>query len=373
MRALSIRRALLALCSAACLAQPAAAQIVVGQTAGFTGPVAASVKELTAGAELWIDAVNRRGGVLGQKIELVKLDDRFDPKLAAANARTLIVERGAMALLLARGTPHNEAILPLLKEHGIAMVGPSTGAMLLHTPVNPFVFNVRAPYQRESEQIVLHLDTIGVERIAVLHVADSFDADAVAGADRAFAKLKKKAVLRASYDRSKPDFAPLISRIVAADAQAVLFVGTAAAVVEGTRRLRAAGSRAQVLTLSNNASAGFIEMMGPNARGTVVSQVFPSERSMVVTLVNEARELMKARGDVTVTPAMLEGFAAAKVLVEGLKRAGPAPTRAKLIAALNGMQRYSVGGMEMGYSPSDHSGLDYVELSIIGPDGRFAR
>ncbi len=350
----------------------ALAQLVVGQTAGFTGPVAASVKELTSGAQLWIDVVNERGGVNGQKIELVKLDDKFDPATAAKNAETLINQHNAVALLLARGTPHNEAILPLLKEHGIAMVGPSTGAALLHNPVNPFVFNVRATYQRESEQIIFHLDTIGLQRIAVLHVDDSFGADAAAGADRAFIKLNKKATLSEKFNREKPDFATLIPKVVAADAQAVLIVGTAKAVVDATTALRDAGSRAQVLTLSNNASAGFIKMLGPHARGVVVSQVFPNERSAVVPLVTEARELGKAHG-VVVSPAMLEGFAAAKVLVEGLRRAGKAPTRAKVVNALNGMNTFSVGGMELNYSRTDHTGLDYVELSIIGADGRFSR
>ncbi|MFN7864128.1 MAG: ABC transporter substrate-binding protein, partial [Curvibacter sp.] len=103
---------LLALASAA-----AQAQILIGQTAGFSGPVAAGVKETTDGARLYIDAVNARGGVAGQKIELtISLDDRFDPKQAAENARILIEERNVAALFLSRGTPHSEAIMPLLDK-----------------------------------------------------------------------------------------------------------------------------------------------------------------------------------------------------------------------------------------------------------------
>lgn len=93
---------------------PASADIIIGQTSGFSGPVAASVKELTEGARLYFDAVNARGGVNGQRIELISLDDKFDPKLAAENARQLIVEKDALALFLSRGTPHTEAIAPLL-------------------------------------------------------------------------------------------------------------------------------------------------------------------------------------------------------------------------------------------------------------------
>ena len=90
----------------------AQAQIVIGQTAGFTGAVAAGVKETTDGARLWIDTVNARGGVNGQKIQLVSLDDKFDPKNAAENARKLIEEQNVSAMFLTRGTPHTEAIIP---------------------------------------------------------------------------------------------------------------------------------------------------------------------------------------------------------------------------------------------------------------------
>src|SRR3954468_13564668 len=88
------------------------AQLLIGQTAGFSGPVAAGVKETTDGARLWINAVNAHGGINGQKIELVSMDDKFEPKLAADNARKLVQERNVLALFLTRGTPHNEAIVP---------------------------------------------------------------------------------------------------------------------------------------------------------------------------------------------------------------------------------------------------------------------
>ena len=147
------------------LSTSAQAQILIGQTAGFTGSVAAGVKETTDGARLYIDAINAKGGVNGQKIELLSLDDKFDPKLAAENARQLIEEKNVVALFLTRGTPHTEAIVPLLDKHGVPLIGPSTGAMSLHQPVRRHVFNVRATYQREAEKAVLHLATSGMNKM----------------------------------------------------------------------------------------------------------------------------------------------------------------------------------------------------------------
>jgi ABC-type branched-subunit amino acid transport system substrate-binding protein len=351
---------------------PASAQIRIGQTAGFTGAVQSGVKEITAGAQLYFDAVNKAGGVGGQRIELVSLDDKFEPSLAVENAKKLI-DQGVLALFLTRGTPHTQAILPLLGPAKIPLVAPSTGAMALHRPVHPWVFNVRATYQREAERAVRHLAGIGVQRLVLVQVDDSFGDDGAAGAKKGFDAVGRPPVLHLKFDRSKPDFAPLIPQIVKADAQAVLFIGSGAMVVDGIKQLRAAGSRAQAVTLSNNASAGFAKALGDVARGVVVSQVFPGERSMSNLMVKEAMSLAQASGKGELTPSMVEGYAAAKVLVEGLRRAGPKPTREGLQAALDGFSKVDIGGLEVSFSPADHTGLDYADLSIIGDDGRFKR
>lgn len=351
----------------------AQAQVRIGQTAGFTGTVAAGVKETTLGAQLLINAVNSRGGVHGQKIELISMDDKFDPKLAASNAQQLIETENVLALFLNRGTPHTEAIIPLLDKHGVALIAPSTGAMLLHNPVKKHVFNVRATYQREAEKAVQHLASVGIQRISLVHVDDSFGADALVGAQKGLAAASLPALTVDKFDRAKPDFSAIALNIVRANAQAVFMLGSGNAVVEGVKALRAAGSNAQVVTLSNNASGGFIASLGSQAQGVIVTQVFPNERSIAYPLVKEAQELARAQKLDGVTPAMLEGFAAAKVLVEALRRAGPKFSREKVQTALEGLRKFDIGGLEITYGPDDHTGLDFADLSIIGSDGRFRR
>jgi branched-chain amino acid transport system substrate-binding protein len=366
-------RGLMAALALAAAWLPAQAQIRVGQPSGFTGAVAPGVKENTEGARLWLDAVNARGGINGQKIELLSVDDKFDPKLTAELGRKLVVEQGVIALFLNRGTPHAQALLPILDEFKVPLVAPSTGAMALHEPVHPYVFNVRATYQREAQRAIEHLASVGVTRIGILQTDDSFGADSAAGALKGLEKTGLKPLFLEKLDRAKPDVARLAAVVVQQRPQAVIFIASAGTVAAGTKAIRAAGSGAQVVTLSNNASGGFVKLLGEHGRGVIVSQVFPNERSMAVPMIREALELARAKGLAEVTPAMMEGYAAAKVLVEGLRRAGPNPTRAGLHAALNGMSRYDLGGLEVGYSPTDHTGLDYADLSIIGADGRFMR
>ena len=368
----SVRRAVVAAWLAACVPL-AGAQIVIGQTASFTGPVAAGVKEGTEGAKIYLDAINERGGVNRHRIELVSLDDKFSAKTAAENAQQLI-EKGAVALFFNRGTPQTLAIMPVLDKYKVPLIAPSTGAMALHKPVHPWLFNVRATYQREAERAVRHLRLIGLERIAILQSDDAFGNDGAEGALTGFEAVKLKPVLHEKYSRAKPDFGPLAPKVAQSNAQAVVFVGAGTHVVDGLKAIRAAGSSAQIVTLSNNASSGFIKALGDQARGVVVSQVFPFERSVASPLVKELLDLLAARkkGE-EATPAMLEGFAAAKVLVEGLRRAGRDPTPERIKNALETFRRFDIGGLEVNFSPTDHSGLDYSDLSIITAAGRFRR
>lgn len=371
-RSAGIRAAALTLaCLAAC--GVAQAQLVIGQTAGISGSVAASVNETIAGAQLVIDAVNAQGGVHGERIEVTRMDDAFDVKRASANAKVLIEQKQVLAMFMTRGTPHTQSIIPLLDTHGVALIAPSTGAMVLHQPVQKHVFNVRSSYQREAEKAVAHLSTVGVNRISVVHVTDTFGADALEGAKKGFAKAGIEPAAVVPADRDKPDYAAIVPKLVAANSQAVVWIGSGTAVVEGVKALRAAGSAAQVVTLSNNASSGFIQQLGDASRGVIVTQVFPNERSVANAMVKEALTMARAKGMNELSPASLEGFASAKVLVEGLRRAGPKPTRARVVAALETIRQFDVGGgLEVSYSPTDHSGIDFADLSIIS-DGRFKR
>jgi branched-chain amino acid transport system substrate-binding protein len=355
------------------LAAPASAQLRIGQPSGFTGSVAAGVKENTEGAKLYFDAVNARGGINGQKIELISVDDKFDPKVTVEVARELITSKGVLALFLNRGTPHSQALLPLLAEHKVPLVGPSTGAMVLHEPVNPWVFNVRATYQREAAKAVEHLASIGITRIAVLTTDDTFGADGAEGALKGFAEAQLKPVLLEKFPRDKPVFTELAKGVHGSNAQAVMVIGSAGNTANAVKAIRAAGSRAQAVTLSNNASEGFIKLLGDHARGVIVTQVFPNERSVAYGLIKEAQDLAKAKGMPGVSPAMMEGFAAAKVVAEGLRRAGPKPTPAALRDALEGLRNYDLGGLSVSYSPTNHTGLDFADLSIVDASGKFRR
>ena len=343
----------------------------IGLGAGFTGRVAGVVLESAAGARLYFDSVNAQGGLKGQNIELVTQDDKYDPALAATQAKSL-ASQGVLALILSRGTGPTEAMLPVLKENRLPLVAPATGAISLHEPVQPWVYHLRASYQKEAERAVRHLAGIGVKRITIVQVNDAFGNDAGKGAIKGLDDMKLRALSHLRFDRNKPDLAPTMQAIAKAGIEAVVLIGPGYAVVEGVNALRAAGSTAHVATLSNNASADFVKALGENARGVVVTQLFPYERSTSNPLVREALGLSKAAGRSELTPAQLEGFAAAKLVVETLKRAGKDPSRDSFSKALEG-PRIDLGGLQVHYTDKEHGGLEFTDVSIVGPDGKFWR
>lgn len=354
----------------------ALAQIRIGQTSALTGPASAAVNEINIGAKLYINAVNADGGINGQKIELVSLDDNNKAPAAAENATQLINDERVVALFLSRGTPQTQAMLPQLAQGKIVLIAPSTGAMALHHPVNPWVFNVRASYQREAEAVIRHMGLTGLDKVALIYVNDSFGEDAIQGAMKVYKEANAKPSLVQAVDREKPNYAAVIPKLAELRPLGVLIIGSPTSVTSGIQAMRAAGIKATVATLSNNAAGGFIAGLGPDAGSVIVSQVFPSERRLAVPMIAEASRLQAAQKTPPLTPAMIEGFAAAKVLVAGLRRAerdSKVITRQSLKRALESLERFDLGGLEITYSPVDHTGLDFADLSIIGPDGTFRR
>lgn len=346
--------------------------IILGETIGVTGIIAGPVKEMIEGAQAYFASVNKQGGVHGRKIEVRVMDDKFDPATAAANAETLIKKEHVFALFQNRGTPHTEAILPILAANRVPLIAPSTGAAIFHTPVNHWVFHIRAKYQDEVAKGVEHFATVGLSSIGLLHVDDSFGRDGLEGFNKAMAARKLTPVITTSFDRVKPDYDATAAQIIKANPSALIIVSSAKNTIDVIKAIRRQGGKMQIMTLSNNSSQAFVKDLGAAGVGVVVSQITPAPDLLSTMLGQEFKNAAKAN-NATVSYAAMEGFVNAKVLVEGLRRAGRNLTRESFIHAMESMQRTDFGGLMVTYGPDDHSGSEFVELTMIGRDGRFVR
>jgi branched-chain amino acid transport system substrate-binding protein len=346
--------------------------IIIGQAAGFTGSVAGTVKELTAGAKAYFDYVNAKGGIHGRKIVLISADDGFDPKKSPEVFKELIEKKNVFAMFLSRGTPTNEAAYPVLEAARVPLIGPSTGAMSMYNPPRKYMFPVRASYHSETFKIVPQLVNMGINRIALMYVDDSFGKDGLAGVQEAMKVANLTPVAVASHPRAG-DVSEAVAIIGKAEPQAIIMITLADAGVAFVKQMKKTGRSPVFLTLSNNSSNAFIKNLGEDGWGVAVSQVSPYPFSATMAITKEFQDIIKGKADVAASYSSMEGFIAAKVLVEGLRRAGPKPTREKLIAGLESMQRYDMGGVDVTYGPQLRTGTTFIDITIISKSGKFVR
>jgi len=347
-------------------------KILIGQTAGFTGPAGEQVKEMTQGAKLYIDAVNQAGGIYGRRIDLISEDDGFDANASKKHAHTLLVDKQVFALFLPRGTPNTEAIMTEARPLGVPVVAPSTGAATFFDQPDPLLFVVRAKYQTEIAELVRYFGTLGLRRLALVNVNDTFGKDTEIGFNNATQNLPADAHRIFTVDRLKPDVAKAAADVGKFAPQAVILACPSTTARSMIETLNKQGTATQIAALSNNAALAFAQSLGALGRGVVVSQVMPSPVRSTSRLGRDLSASAKAVG-VAPSYAMMEGYAAARVLVEGLKRAGKAPTRASFVAGLEAAGTIDLGGLDVHYGPNLRKGSNYVELTVIGPNGTFVK
>jgi ABC-type branched-subunit amino acid transport system substrate-binding protein len=347
--------------------------IVIGQSAAFTGPAAQLGIQLRAGAKLWIDQVNAQGGVNGRQIELRTRDDKYESNLAAENTRKLITEDRVFALFAYVGTPTSQASIPIFTEARVPFVGAFTGAELLRQPFNRYVFNVRASYYDETEAIVEHLTRIGARKIAVFHQADSFGQAGLDGTVRALTKRNLKVHSLGTVERNTTNVAEAVKSINGSQPDAVVMISAYTSIAEFVRQMKKQGSLANYYTVSFVGSKALADALGNEGHGVTISQVVPFPWSPLTPVVKEYLDLAKRAGNVEVNFSSLEGFIAAKVLTEGLRRAGRDLTRERFIAAMENITNLDLGGFGVAFSATNHNASKFVDLAMIGREGRFVR
>ncbi|MEB3202100.1 MAG: ABC transporter substrate-binding protein [Synechococcus sp.] len=343
-------------------------QLLLGQSAAFSGPSGMIGRNYRAGAEAYFSEVNRLGGVHGRTVRLLSRDDRYEPARALKNTRELIQGDKVFALFGYVGTPTTVAILPLVEKSKIPLIAPLSGAQVMRKPHRPLVFNLRASYHQEIDRIINYLVRSGRHRIAVVYQNDSFGQDGLKGAERALKRHDLEPIATASVERNSTSTGGAASSVVNASANAVLVVAAYPSSASLTRELRQKGSTAQLMNVSFvGAEALQASMRSHEASGIGVSQVVPFPWNERVPVVKEYQALMVRR---QYKPKFgfysLEGFLAAKVTVEGLRRAGPSPTRQRFMAALESLQDYDLGGFRVHLGPRDHNGSDFVHLTFLG-------
>lgn len=350
--------------------------IIVGQSAPMSGPAAQLGQQMNRGAQLYFNAVNAAGGINGRKIELKVLDDFYEPDATARNTKTLIEDTKVFALFGYVGTPTSLAALKIANPAGVPFFAPYSGASALREPFARNVFHVRASYNDETAAIVQQIHATGLKRIAVIYNDDAYGKAGLDGVQRALKLPANKGVslvAQASVVRNTTDVKSAITTVLEQKPDVVVVISayqTVAALVKGAQEQGYAGQFYNVSFVGTKALAN---ALGKAGGGVIISQVMPYPYSGASPVVRDYQKLLKSDGITDFDYGSIEGYVAARVFVEGLKRAGRDLTREKFVGALETMGNYDVGGFNVNFSPSNHVGSKFVEMTIINSNGQVIR
>ena len=348
--------------------------IRICQSIALSGPLGDLGQAMHQGAQACFAAVNAQGGVHGRKIELVVQDDGYDVKRALANAESFLGDRSTFALFNCMGTPMIDAMLPQVIESGLPFFAPFSGALLARPKNARNVFNIRASYPDEAEQLVQHLATIGIKRIAIAYQNNAFGKEVFDGAQVALTKHQLDGSASVTVESSGADAQAAATKLVAANPEAVLIGLAGKPALDFIRAIRAQRRGLPLYTLSVMGAAGTLRALGEDGVGVAISQVVPSPAKAVMPVVRDFQAAWKATGT-TLEPShlALEGFINARVFVEALRRAGRNASRERFLDSTWNLRRHDLGGFEVSFSEPGRNASRFVELTMVGRDGKFIR
>jgi branched-chain amino acid transport system substrate-binding protein len=347
-------------------------RVLIGQSAAFSGPAAQLGIQMHAGAKMYFDGVNQQGGIFGRRIEIVTADDKYEPALAAENTKRLIHGDKVFALFGYVGTPTSNAALPIFSAERVPFFAPFSGAQSLREPFNHYIFNIRAGYFEETEHLVDQLVRLGIKNIAVFYQNDAYGQTGLDGVQRALKKRNVALTATATVERNSVDVTAAVNKFLATRPDAIIEVTAYASSAAFIKQMHKGGYTGQFQNVSFVGSQALANELGADGPGVGISQVVPFPWKQSNSVVAEYTKALKKAGITDANFSSLEGYIAAKVFTEGLRRAGPDLTREKFIAALEtvNLASYDIG-FPVNFSPTNHNGSSFVDMTVITKNAKF--
>ena len=352
-------------------------EVLFGSSLALSGHAGYLGTQTLRGALSYIREVNESGGVNERQIRVIAYDDAYDPPQCLSNTQRLIVDDQVFGLFCYVGTPTTVKIVPFVERVGIPLVGMFTGANALRTPFNRYLVNVRASYYQETRAAVEHLvRELGMTRIAVFYQYDAYGFDGLTGTELALKELGLEPVARASYIRGSMSVDKAAERILETDPEAVVMIGTYDPCAEFVHLASSQGRHPLFYAVSFVGADELARKIGHTDQAVIMSQVVPPPQGASAghtpgCAQEYVRLLAKHYPGDTPNSVGLEGFINAKVLVEGLKRAGRDLTRDGFLTAIETMSAFKLGpDITLSFGPMDHQGSDKVFFTRL-EEGRF--
>jgi branched-chain amino acid transport system substrate-binding protein len=352
----------------------AAQEIVIGHVAGYTGPVTKDATEMGAGAQVYFDAVNAKGGVLGKKVRLLVVDDHFKPDetvqlIGGLNGKV-------SALLPPVGSANFDKVLKegVLERINFPILGVIPGVESFREPLRKNLFHFRAG---DFDQIAKMIDlttSVGMTKIGVLATNNPNGEQVIAFMQDALGKRKMKLAAAEKYTiAGKIDFGPAIASYQKTAPDMIILVGPPFATAQFVKEAKSAGLASSLYGMSYTDFKLTTKVAGNQlARGVAIAQVLPNLNNKTMPLVREFRDNFEKYGKTQGVPSYfnLEGYIAAKLLVEAVRRSRDSSPQG-VTRGLETLREYDMGGFVVDFSPTKHNGSVFVDLSMIGATGEL--
>lgn len=346
-------------------------ELLVGQSAPLSGMMAPTMLGVLAGQQLALDEANRRGGVHGRRVRLVTLDDAFDPAKALENARTLVEQQGAVALFGFVGTSQTAAVLPYVAEKQVPLIAAYSGSPALRARPNPYFFTTQASYVDELVRMVRNLKSVTATNIAVVYQDNDFGRGLLPLAEKVIREEGSQLAIARALEPSGRDALAAAQAVSAARPQAVVMIVAGPAVVAYVKANRAVAG-VPIYTFSLSVGSAILKALGDDARGLAVSRATPYPWRATTPLARDFTAVMQ-KADRPIDYDHYLGYINGRILLEGLKAAGRNPTPAAVAAGMEKLAKLDLGGYTLNYSPANHHGSSFVEITVVGPNGNFIR
>ena len=344
-------------------------EIRLGSSLALSGHASFLGTQTLHGALSYIRAINETGGVHGRSIKVIAYDDGYDPPRCLENTQKLIVEDRVFGLFCYVGTPTSVKIMPLVQEARLPLLGLFTGAQILRNPFQRYIINIRASYYQETGAVVKELvESLGLKKFAVFYQYDDYGFDGLTGTQIALKKYGLTPVATGSYRRGSIEVEEALEKILPSGAEVVIMIGTYDPCAKFIRVARTRGFQPIFHCVSFVGGDELAKKLGRDGEGVIVTQVVPPPTETL--LLDAADEYTKLLAhyypEDKPNYVGFEGYLNARVMVEGLRRAGPALTRENFIDAIETIENYSLGiANPLSFNSQDHQGLEKVYFTQI--------
>lgn len=353
------------------LSQAAGNEILIGQSVHTTGPLSVTMPPVLKGQDMAIADINRKGGIGGRKIKLITLDDAYDPKKCVANVNQLIDEHKVVALYGLGSTANVGAALPVLAEKKVPLVGVYTGSPVLRAKQHPYFFTTMASYRDEVVQMMRNLVTLQRGQIGLVYQNSPFGQLMRPVCEEVAKELGATLVAKEALEANGSNAQAVANAVAAAKAQSIIFMSFGPSLIPFAKAAKASAS-VPIYCISISNSQTILGELGDEARGLAFTNIIPYPWRATTGIARDYNAAMTA-AKLPVDYDHFFGYLNLRVLIEGIRRAGKNVTPQGIVAGMESMTKTDVGGYPVDYSASNHHGSKLVEITIVGPGGRYLR